>query len=106
MRPSLTAMLARYSASGETTMPPWMTMSTFSGDVIVASSSEHCPATVDRQVHARDLARDVAGEEQAGVGDVAVDRDAFQGVVGCVTFGRLCLGDSMLQRHVAADLVA
>ena len=38
----------------------------------MASSSQHGPAAVDRQVDAGDLARHVAGQEQAGVGDVAV----------------------------------
>ena len=35
-------------------------------------SSQHGPAAVDRQVDAGDLARHVAREEQAGIGDVAV----------------------------------
>src|SRR5271154_545674 len=77
IRPSLMAMLARYSASGETRIPPLMTRSAFSLTVMVRSSSQHRPAAVDRQIDAGDLARDVAGEEETGVGDVLIDRDAL-----------------------------
>src|SRR3954467_9179648 len=87
-------------------MPPWMTRSTFSGFVIFSSCSEHGPAAIDRQVHAGDLARHVAGEKQAGVGDILVDGDALQRVVRGMAFGGLCFGDAELQSHVAAYLVA
>ncbi len=47
------------------------------------------PAAIDRQVDAGDLARDVAGEEQAGIGDVVVGGDAPQRVVAGVALRRL-----------------
>src|ERR1700722_15916153 len=100
------AMLARYSASGETMIPPLMTRSTFSVDVIAAISSQHCPATIDRKVHARDLARHVACKEQTGVGDVVVDGNALQRIVGGVPFGGLLFGNAELGGHVAADFFA
>src|SRR5579864_2020107 len=99
-------MLARYSALGETIVPPLMTRSALSGVVMVMSSSQHRPAAIDRQVHAGDLARDVAGEKQAGVGDVLVDGDALERVIGGVPLRRLFFRDAELLSHVAADLFA
>src|SRR5512135_2963075 len=99
-------MLARYSASGDTTMPPLMTRSTFSGVVIVMASSQHRPAAIDRQVDAGDLARHVAGKKQTGVGDILVDGDALERIVGGVALRRFFLRDAELLRHVAADFFA
>src|SRR5579863_4399486 len=99
-------MLARYSASGETIVPPLMTRSTLSGVVMVMSSSQHRPAAVDGQVHAGDLARHIAGEKQAGVGDVLVDGDALQRIVGGVTLRGFFFRDAELLRHVAAHFFA
>src|SRR5579863_4491923 len=104
--PSLTAMLARTFASGETRMPPWMTRSTLSCVVMVPLSSQHRPAAIDRQVDASDLARYVACEKQAGVGDVLVNRDALQRIIRGVTLRGLFFGYAELLRHVAADLFA
>src|SRR5580698_1240030 len=99
-------MLARYSASGETMMPPLMTRSTFSDVVMIRSPSQHRPAAIDRQVDAGDLARHVAGKKQTGVGDVVVDGDALQRIIGGVPLRGLFFGYAELLRHVAADFLA
>src|SRR5580692_10157211 len=103
-------MLARTSASGETRMPPWMTRSAWSGlvsaFVMGCLSSQHRPAAIDRQVDTGDLARDVAGEKQTGVGDVVVDGDALQRIIGGVPLCGFFFRDAELLRHVAADFLA
>ena len=83
--PSLIATLASITLSGETTLPYRMTRSA----VIIVGSSQHGPAAIDRKVDAGDLARCVAGEEQAGVGDVGVAGDALERVFGGVALDRL-----------------
>ena len=93
------------SASGETIVPPLMTRSTFS-DIVMHLPSQHRPAAVDRQVDAGDLARYVAGEKKTGIGDVVIDGDALERVVGGVALGGLLLRDAELLRHVAADFFA
>src|ERR1700685_4008454 len=101
------AMLARTSASGETRMPPLMTRSAWSGllstFVMGCLSSQHRPAAIDRQVNTGDLARDVAGEKQTGVGDVVIDRDALQRIIGGVPLRGFFFRYAELLRHVAAD---
>src|SRR5271156_966224 len=100
------AMLARTSASGETRMPPWMTRSAWSGlvstFVMGCLSSQHRPAAVDRQVDTRDLARDVARKKQTGVGDVVIDGDAFQRIIGGMSLRGFFFRYAELLRHVAA----
>src|ERR1700722_10218430 len=97
------AMLARTSASGETRMPPWMTRSALSGlvsaFVMGCLSSQHRPAAVDRQVDTGDLARDVAGKKQTGVGDVIIDRDALQRIIGGMPLGCFFFRYAELLRH-------
>src|SRR5688572_7219075 len=81
MAPSLRATLASITLSGDTTLPPRMTRSAV---VLIVRSSQHRPAAVDRQVDAGDLARGVARQEQAGIGDVDVARHPLERVVGGV----------------------
>src|SRR5262245_46851515 len=101
--PSLMATLASITDSGETILPPRMTRSAVA---LMSVPSQHRPATVDRQVDAGDLARGVAGQEQAGIGDIDVARDALERVVGGVALHRLVDRDAEPRRHVGADLVA
>src|SRR5260370_1269648 len=100
--PSLTATLASIAASGDTTVPLLMTRSA----VTVISASQHGPAAIDGKIDAGDLARDVAREEQAGIGDVGVGRDALERIVGGMSLGGLLYADAEAPRHVGADLVA
>ena len=65
---------ALISASGATITPPWITRSAVDGFQTSSHSSQRRPAAVDRNVGAGDLSRGVAGEKQAGVGDVTVQR--------------------------------
>jgi hypothetical protein len=44
---------------------------------------------IDGEVCSHDLPRDVARQEQAGVGDVGVKGDALEGVLGGMPLGRL-----------------
>src|SRR5271163_40183 len=84
MRPSLIAMLPATVASGETIVPSRMIRSAVTviavphNIVLRKLRSQHGPAAVDRKIDAGDLARRVAGKEQAGIGDVAVDSDALE----------------------------
>src|SRR5712691_7887467 len=103
MTPSLTAMLAAMTQSGDTMLPPRMTKSAV---VLMVEPSQHRPAAVDRQVDAGDLARGVARQEQAGIGDVDVARHPLERVVGGMARHRLVDGDAEPRRHVAADLLA
>src|SRR5271168_3995969 len=104
------AILARTSVSGETRIPPLMTRSALwglvSAFVMGCLSSQHRPAAVDRQVDTGDLARDVARKKQTGVGDVVIDRDALQRIIGGVPLRGLFFCDAELLRHVAADFFA
>src|SRR5438477_1215188 len=68
--PSLMATEAWNALSGVTTVPPLMTRSAVS---LMPLSSQHGPAAVHRQIGTGDLARDVAGQEQAGVGDIRIE---------------------------------
>src|SRR5205807_6861889 len=99
--PSFTATLAANTASGVTTRPPRMTRST--SFIFV---SQHRPTAVDRQVDAGDLARRVARQEQTGVGDVHVGRDALERVIGGMARGRLFDRDGEAARHLGAHLLA
>src|SRR5712691_754917 len=100
--PSLTATLASMTQSGVTTLPPLMTRS---AEVMIALS-QHRPAAVDRKIDAGDLARGIARQEQAGIGDVDVARHALERIVGGVALGRFVDGDAEALRHVGTNLVA
>src|SRR3972149_2242196 len=84
-RPSLMAMLASMTVSGVTRLPLQMTRSAVTA--LIAIASQHGPAPVDRKVGAGDLARRGTRQEQAGIGNVAVDRHALERVFGGVPFG-------------------
>src|SRR6478735_5229166 len=84
-RPSLMAMLASMTLSGPTTLPERITRSA----TVMVGSSQHGPAAIDGKVDAGDLARSVARQEQAGVGDISVVGDALHRVFGSVALHRL-----------------
>src|ERR1700704_6527042 len=84
--PSLMAREARKAPSGVTSVPPVMARSSTS---LMPASSQHSPAAVDRQIGPGDLARDVARQEQASVGDIRVQGDALQGVLRRMALCRL-----------------
>src|SRR5262245_4837945 len=100
--PSLMATLASMTLSGETTLPLRMTRSA----CVMASSSQHRPAAIDREVDAGDLARGVACKKQARVCDVAVDGHTLERIVRRMALHRLLDRDAELLRHVGTDLVA
>ena len=66
----------------------------------------HRPAAVDRKVDAGDLAGHVAGEKQAGIGDVGVHGHALERVIGGVTLRGLLDADIEALGHVGADFFA
>src|SRR6185436_1861014 len=100
--PSAIAMLASKTASGVTSLPPRITRSALA----LTATSQHCPAAVDRQVDAGDLPRHVAGEKQAGIGDIDVGRYALERVIRGVQRGGVLQGDVEAARHVGTNFVA
>src|SRR5262249_60146323 len=99
MTPSSTATLASMTPSGDTTLPPRMTRSA------IVIPSQHRPAAVDRQVDAGDLARHVARQEQAGIGDVDIAGYPPERVIGRVAPGCLLDREGEAGRHLGAALV-
>src|SRR4029079_1081954 len=99
--PSWMATLAWMTESGDTTWPPLMTRS-----AVVIGASQHRPAAIDGQIDSGDLARCIAGKEQAGIGNVDIARYPLERVVGGMQFGGLVDGDAQTRRHVGTDLVA
>src|SRR5207249_2256856 len=95
--PSLMATEAWNALSGVTTVPPLMTRSAVS---LMPASSQHGPAAVHGQIRAGDLARDVARQEQAGVGDVGIESDALQRIIGRMALLCLLDGDAEAACHV------
>src|SRR5450432_709129 len=74
--PSRIATLAGIAASGDTTVPLWMTRS-----AVVIGTSQHGPTAIDRKIDAGDLTRHVARQEQAGVRHVRIGRNALERIV-------------------------
>src|SRR5262245_44370706 len=101
MRPSLMATLAAITQSGVTTLPLRMRRS---APLIVFSQCR--PAAVDRQIDPGDLARNIACQKQAGVGNVGICRDALERVFVGVALCCLFLRYAQALCHVGTDLVA
>src|SRR5260221_4701313 len=69
------------------------------------AASQHRPTAIDWQVDAGDLARNIAGEKQASIGDVGIAGDALKRVIRSVALGSLVDGDPPTRRAIGSNLV-